>query len=250
METAGTVDKAIEVLLHLHGHPEPRGVTAIGQALGLPKSSAHRLLTALRRHRLVERDDRGRYRLGVGLLALGLGVLEREPLVAAGRPVLEQEVQALGEPFFIVSARAGALIVLDKVEGTGFLRAAPQVGSEIPVHATAVGKLYLTLGPQQVTLPPALERFTPSTATTRTSLDRALERVRKQGYADNEQEWIEGLSVVAAPILLEDRLTGAVATAMASSRLSQLGKRMVAERAVAAARRIADRLTAPPSFRR
>ena len=113
-------------------------MTAIGRALGLPKSSAHRLLTALSRRGLVEQDGRGRYRPGIGLVALGLGALEREPVVVAARPVLEQEAGALGETFFLVAARAGRLVVLDKAEGNGFLRAAPRVGSSVPVHATAV----------------------------------------------------------------------------------------------------------------
>ena len=121
-------------------------MTAIGRALGLPKSSAHRLLAALGRRGLVESDERGRYRPGIGLVALGLGALESEPIVVAARPVLEDAAQALGETFFLVAARAGRLVVLDKAEGTGFLRAAPRVGSSVPVHATAVGKLFLAFG--------------------------------------------------------------------------------------------------------
>ena len=51
----GTVDKAIDILFHLHGSSEAQGVSAIGRALGLPKSSAHRLLATLARRDLVER---------------------------------------------------------------------------------------------------------------------------------------------------------------------------------------------------
>ena len=137
MEAAATsIEKAVDLLFHLHDLAEPQGVTAIGRALGLPKSSAHRMLRSLGRRGLVERDERGRYRPGLGLLALGLGIVDREPLAAAARAVLEAEALALGETFFLVVARAGELVVLDKAEGTGFLRAAPQVGSRVPVHAT------------------------------------------------------------------------------------------------------------------
>ena len=55
-------------------------------------------------------------------MALGLGALESDPIVVAARPVLEEGAQALGETFFLVAARAGCLVVLDKAEGTGFLR--------------------------------------------------------------------------------------------------------------------------------
>ena len=52
----------------------------------------------------------------------------------------ELEAQRLGETVFLTAARAGAVVVLDKAEGTGFLRAAPRIGSTVPLHATAVGK--------------------------------------------------------------------------------------------------------------
>src|SRR4029077_15223372 len=85
--SAATVEKAIDVLFHLHERVEPWGVSELSRALRLPKSSVHRLLVSLRRRGLVESDERGRYRPGIVLVALGLGVLEREPLVVAARPV-------------------------------------------------------------------------------------------------------------------------------------------------------------------
>src|ERR1700754_2369208 len=145
--SAATVEKAIDVLFYLHDRREPWGVSELGFALNLPKSSVHRLLVSLRRRGLVESDARGRYRPGIALLALGLGVLEREPLVAAARAVLEEAAAQLDETFFLVAARGGKLTVLDKVEGTGFLRAAPRVGVAVPPRLTAVGKLYLAHAP-------------------------------------------------------------------------------------------------------
>ena len=114
MESLATVEKAIDLLFHLHAETDPRGVTAIGRALDLPKSTAHRLLSTLARRGLLERNSRGQYRPGIGLLALGLGCLDREPVVVAARPVLESEAQELGETVFLTSARAGAIVVLDK----------------------------------------------------------------------------------------------------------------------------------------
>lgn len=67
MEAATSIEKALDVLFLLHREAGARGVTQIGRALGLPKSSAHRLLAALSRRGLVERDAAGRYRPGIGL---------------------------------------------------------------------------------------------------------------------------------------------------------------------------------------
>jgi DNA-binding IclR family transcriptional regulator len=248
-EPLGTVDKAIDVLFHLHGAGGPEGVTAIGRTLSMPKSSVHRLLAALLRRGLVERDDRGRYRPGVGLVALGLGVLEREPVVVAARPILEQCAEEVGETFFLVAARAGALVVLDKAEGTGFLRAAPRVGSTVPVNATAVGKLYLAFSPGDLDAHAVEERarFTDRTLVDAVALARDVEAVSESGVARNCDEWIPGLSVLAAPVWLGERLAAAVALAAPSPRLHELGEQALAQRVRAAAARITRRLSGPSS---
>jgi len=230
-EPSSAIEKAVDVLFHLHGEPLPQGVTAVGRALGMPKSSAHRLLASLQRRGLVERDDRGRYRPGMGLVALGLGALEREPLVAAAHPVLEAEARSLGETVFLVGARSGGLVVLDKAEGTGFLRAAPRVGSGVPVECTAVGKLFLAFEPAAL---PAPERSA--------ALARAVSRARQRGYAENRDEWIPGLSVVAAPILSAGRMHGALALALPSVRMRGLDASRLAARMCDAAAQIASRM--------
>ena len=246
MEAVSTVEKAVDVLFHLHREAAPQGVTAIGRSLGLPKSSAHRLLAALGRRGLVEKDGSGRYRPGIGLVALGLGSLEREPIVAAARPVLEAEADALGETVFLVAARGGRLLVLDKAEGSGFLRAAPRVGTSVPVHATAVGKLYLAFGGDAVSADGALEAFSDETITEPQALLDEIAGVRQRGYASQTDEWIPGMSVVAAPVLTAqrgvDHLHGALAVATATPRMQELGPEAVARRALAAAGRVAARL--------
>ncbi len=240
---SGTVEKAIDVLFHLNAASSARGVTAIAAALGLPKSSVHRLLATLGRRGLVEQDEQGRYRPGIGLVALGLGALEREPVVVAGRPVLEHEAEALGETFFLVGQRAHEIVVLDKVEGTGFLRAAPRVGSTVPVHATAVGKLFLAFASGDVAFPAgALEAFTPKTAVDVGALRAAVAETKLRRWASNRDEWIPGLSVLAAPVLSGERMLCAVALAMPSQRLEEFGEEALARRVVAAGRRIAARL--------
>jgi DNA-binding IclR family transcriptional regulator len=242
-ETAGTVEKAIDVLFHLHAKAAPSGVTEIGRALGMPKSSAHRLLAALGRRGLVERDERARYRPGIGLVALGLGALESEPVVVAARPVLEDEAEALGETFFLVAARAGRLVVLDKVEGTGFLRAAPRVGSSVPPHATAVGKLFMAFAPERLAEAEGpLERFTEHTVVDPADLEREVARAREHGFAENREEWIPGLAVVAAPVSSRGSLLGAIAVAAPAPRLEALGRAPLARRTRAAAARVAARL--------
>jgi len=239
---ATTVDKALDVLFHLLAEPGPVGVSSVGRSLGLPKASAHRLLASLQRRDLVEQDESGRYRPGFGLVALGLGVLDREPLVAIARPVLEEVSASLGETTFLVAPRAGSLTVLDKVEGTGFLRAAPRVGEKVPVHATAVGKLFLAEDASLLAEAAGLERFTDHTPRSRKELYREVRRVAEQGWSHNRDAWIDGLSVVAAPVSSRGRVVAAIAVGTSTPRMDALGPDAVARRTVGAAARIRSRL--------
>ena len=123
-----TVEKAIDLLVLLHERGAPLGVSELARMAGLPKSSAHRMLAAMMGRELVEQDERGRYRPGIGLVELALGVLRRELLVAAGHVVIDRCAGELKETFFLVAVRAGRLLVVDRVEGSGVLRASPDVG--------------------------------------------------------------------------------------------------------------------------
>ena len=147
-QSAATVEKALDLLFHLHDAGTALGVSALGRALDMPRSSVHRLLGAMVRRGIVERDDRAGYRPGTGLLALGLGVLDRDPAVVCARDVLPEFVEEIGETMFLVGRRGHRLIVLDKCEGRGFLRVSPTIGSEVPVHCTAAGALFMAHVPE------------------------------------------------------------------------------------------------------
>jgi IclR family KDG regulon transcriptional repressor len=245
MAGAATVEKALDVLFHLHDAQTALGLSEIGRALDLPKSSCHRLLSSLVNREMVERDDAGHYRPGLALLSLGIGAQGREPVVAAARPILEAEVRALGETVFVVGMRRGQLRVLDKLEGTGFLRAAPDIGDVIPNDVTAVGKLYRVFGDR--------DGFEPETEVASDSVGE--DEMLRSGYATNRDAWIEGLSVLAVPIWQHEggstrSLVAMLALAAASARFDALGEEAVARRLLAAADEIAGRLGIPEQRRR
>jgi len=198
----------------------------------------HRVLEPLVRRGLVERESGGRYRAGCALLGLSLAVAGNEPLAQAAKPVLEAAAADLGETFFLVVARAGKLVVLEKAEGNGFLRAAPRLGSHVPVHATAAGKLYLAHAADRVELG-ELTRYTAATIRARKALQAEVDATRERGYATNREEWQPGLAVVAAPILVQSRLHGVVALAMVTARAAAVGERSAARRVRHAAEGIA-----------
>ena len=234
---AATVEKALDVLFHLHDAGSALGLSEIGRALDLPKSSCHRLLVSLVNREMVERDDAGHYRPGLALLSLGIGAQSREPVVAAARRILEELAVVLGETVFVVGLRHGQLRVLDKVEGPGFLRAAPGVGDLIPDDVTAVGKLYRVFG----------ESGLSDVGHSSESLEIEERDVSRVGYATNRDAWIDGLSVLAVPIWQEGgraprRMVGALALASASARFDVLGEGAIADQLQDGAERVAASL--------
>lgn len=228
MERSGTVDKAVRVLTALSRAGQPSALAELATSTCLPKPTLHRLLASLAAHQLVEQDADGRYILGVGLVRLGLGALTVDPFVRVARGELERAVRSFGETFFLVGARAGRLVVLDKVEGTGLLRAAPSVGAEVPVDLTATGRLFLGLSPASLIATPAQKR----------TAKKAVERALARGYDVNDGEWIAGLVVIAAPVVARQRMWGTVACAGAALQLD--GERR--DEAIRRTRKVAERI--------
>ena len=245
MSSFNMVDKAIAILFQLRDSEGPQGVTSIARSVELPKSSVHRLLSTLVRRGVCERDARGRYSLGFALVSLGLGALAEEPVVAAARKTLEAAARELGETVFLVGPRGGRLVVLDKVEGTGFMRAAPQIGSAVPVKGTAVGKLFLAFEPSA--LSPETEEddaifAAPPPRVSEERIRRDVAQAKRRGYAENLEQWMPGLSVIAAPVFSSGIMVAAVAVAMPSAHLRKLSGSKVGRQAKAAAREIGARL--------
>ena len=239
-QSAATVEKALDLLFHLHDAGGAVGVSALGRALDMPKSSVHRLLSAMARKGIVERDERARYRPGTGLLALGLGVLDREPVVVCARTVLPEFVEEIGETMFLVGQRARKLIVLDKCEGRGLLRVSPTVGSEVPVHCTGAGALFMAHAPDEFSSA-AVAAEAQGVAVDPAYLQARATAALAQGWSANFELWQPGLAVLAAPIIVRRQIRAVVALAASAPRLAALGGEALAPRVVAAAQQIAAR---------
>jgi IclR family acetate operon transcriptional repressor len=243
---AATVEKALDLLFHLHDEGGAVGVSALGRALGMPKSSVHRLVGAMVRKGLVERDERARYRPGTGLLALGLGVLDREPAVVCARSILPEFVDEIGETMFLVGRRARKLIVLDKCEGRGLLRVSPTVGSEVPVHCTGAGALFMAHAPDDFS-PEVVAAEAQGVAVAPEYLRTRASAALAQGWSANFELWQPGLSVLAAPVIVRQQIRAVVALAASAPRLADLGGEALAPHVVAAAQQIAARASGAAS---
>jgi DNA-binding IclR family transcriptional regulator len=179
------------------------GVTELAAELGVHKSTAFRLATTLESRRLVEQTtERGKYRLGVGILRLAGATTARLDIVQEARPVCRALAAATGETVNVAVLSEHSALYLDQVAGSSALQPHNWVGQHIPLHATSNGKVLLSgLPPDAVdTRVGELTRYTPQTTTTRSRLHEELELVRARGWAVAVDELEVGLTAAAAPI--------------------------------------------------
>jgi len=239
-----SVDRALGVLDMLAQHGE-LGVTEIAAELGVHKSTAFRLVATLEAHDLVEQvSDRGKFRLGVGVLRLAGATTVRLDLVQESRPVAGRLALLVGETVNVTVLAGHEALYLDQVVGPSALALRNWVGQRTPLHATSNGKVLLAHS--QVTfdqLPIPLRRYTARTVVHLDVLRTELDDVRRRGWALAVDELEEGLTAIAAPIAGAD---GAVVASLSASgptfRLSADRVPVVAEQVMSAAAEISRRL--------
>src|ERR1700726_3883894 len=171
-----SVDRAVAILEILARDGEA-GVTEVARELDVHKSTASRLLAALDRRDLVTQDtERGKFRLGVGLVRLAGAASQKLDVVQESRPVCRALAQEVGETVNLAILSGRDALYLDQVAGPAALSPHNWAGQRIPLHATSDGKVLLAyLPPDEIAeyLMP-LQRFTDHTITTGSELTHAL----------------------------------------------------------------------------
>jgi DNA-binding IclR family transcriptional regulator len=197
-----SVDRALTILDILARHGE-LGVTEIAASLGVHKSTAFRLVSALEQHRLVEQlSERGKYRLGFGIVRLASATTARMDLAEESRPFCRELATEFNETVNVAVLDTDAAVNIAQEQGQATVSVQNWIGKRTPLHATSSGKVLLAwaVGPQVLEFPEDLARYTPHTITSGAALRAELDRVRGLGWACTEEELEIGLNAVAAPI--------------------------------------------------
>jgi DNA-binding IclR family transcriptional regulator len=198
------LDRAFAVLDLLADSPAPLGLAEVAAALSLHKSTAHRFLMVLERHRMVERAQ-GKFRLGLRLCDFGSRAIEQYDLRDRAQLHLKLLVAEVEETAHLCILEKTHMVYIDKQEPERTIRMTSRVGASSPIHCTAVGKAILatmTRARVEQLLPELrLERFTRHTMTTRDALFKELERTSRRGYAVDDEEREEGVRCAGVAIL-------------------------------------------------
>jgi DNA-binding IclR family transcriptional regulator len=201
--TIQSVDRAARILKALASGPRRLGVSELADRLSLTRPTVHGLLQTLQAHGFVEQDrDSDKYQLGAGLLQLGNSYLDLNEL--RGRSIVHAERLAdRADAAVRVGVMHGAVVVIvHHVFRPDTSLQILEVGAQLPVHATALGKAMLAYAPmtllEDLTAEP-LPKLTSRTLTVR-SLRSELEQIRERGVARERDEAILGESSLASPI--------------------------------------------------
>lgn len=174
-------------------------------ATGLPKPTVHRMLQQLEQAGLLQREGDGRhYATGVRLRRLAENLLLNNSFHGARHAVLRHLVEELGESCNITALAGGEVVYLDRVETAAPLRFYLHPGSRVPAHCSASGKLFLAqmspLQRRRLLEAAPMSQYTPRTLTDLQALDDELARVKRNGYAMDNEEFLPGLFCVAVPV--------------------------------------------------
>lgn len=208
-ETIVAVDRALDVLLLLYNNGQEMGISEIGRELNLHKSTVHRTLATLEAKGFVHQNiDNGRYWLGTKIYAMGLLVGEKFSLADLIRPyakrLFDEFQEVINVSILDKDSKDGykSIIILKEADERKVLSVNPNVGSSSDAHASSVGKCLLAFskGIKFNRFKP-LKIYTENTISDYEDLLVEIEKIRKLGYAvDNEEQEI-GLFCIGAPIL-------------------------------------------------
>jgi DNA-binding IclR family transcriptional regulator len=197
-----SVDRALAILDILAARGEA-GVTEIAAELDVHKSTAFRLIGALENRRLVEQvAERGKYRLGFGIVRLAGATAARLDLPRESQPVCERLASELDETVNVAIMDSGQATNIIQVYGTAAVTTRNWIGQRTPLHATSSGKVLLAWAPEDEleSALDTLERYTPNTVTSRSKLLAELDEIREHGWGTTSEELEIGLNAIAAPI--------------------------------------------------
>ncbi len=173
--------------------------------LSVDRSTGWRLARSLEQVGWLHQDPAThRYRLGLPLFELGTRVLDTIDVRDEARRVMTELVASTGESVDLAVRDGDSVVFIDKIDGTGEVRAFTRSGQRARLHATAAGKVFLAAMPAEelaTYLARPLPAATPATISSPEELAAVVEVTRRQGYATNRGELFAEAGALAVPVL-------------------------------------------------
>lgn len=201
----GSLEKGMQTLELLISH----GALSVSEAtklLGFNRSATHRFIATLKDLGYVVQDSDGKYRATLRVYSLGLAVAARLESRSEARRKMIDLNKTFDETINLGCIEGNELVVIDMLKSHKPLKYELPIGSRGVPHTTALGKAILAFSDEEV-IKKCWEKSRPlvkKTANTITSLDELyseLKNIKHQCFAIDEEEWVEGIRCIAAPVL-------------------------------------------------
>ena len=221
------IERMMDLLDTLARFPDPVNLKRLANMTGLHPSTAHRILNVMVDYRMVDRVEPGTYRLGIRLLELGNLAKTRIDLRQEALPYMQELHKSLQETVNLSVRQDDEMVYVERLTSDrSAMRVAHLIGARAPLHVTAVGKLFLLEDGAEQTSDyvsrNGLAVYTRNTIRDPESLTRELEKVRKLGYAFDNEEAEKGVSCIGAGIYDDEgRLTAGLSVSAPSNRLDK-----------------------------
>ncbi len=224
--SGSSAERSLRVLALLANAGRALSLAELAAQLALPKGTAHRICTQLLAGGFLVRDvDERSFSVGPALRQLAFDTLNHGVVRGQRHEVLAELVRQVGETCNFTTLDGAQVLYLDRVEAQWPLRLTLEVGSHVPLHCTASGKLFLAQMPKKerdaMIDALALTCMTPTTLTDAARLRAECEAIARRGYSTDREEFIAGLIAVAVPVLdTEGRPRAAIAVHAPSARMT------------------------------
>lgn len=214
-----SVDRALSILELLSEYDEGLRIIDISEKVDLHKSTVHRLLKTLIYKSFVEQDlVTNKYRISLKLYELGSKRIENLDILKASKPYTKTLMEKLNEVVHLVIRDGNDIVYIDKVEADNTIRMSSNIGKRSPLYCTAVGKAMLAYLDEKevedIWKSSNIEKLTKNTIVDFKVFKEELKKIRKEGYAVDDEENEIGVRCVGAPIF---NYTGEVAGAISIS---------------------------------
>jgi IclR family transcriptional regulator, acetate operon repressor len=206
-ERLGAIARSLAILEHVAKSPAPVAVLDIIDALELPKATAYRLVDwFISQGYLAREPSRKRLLVGSRLTSLAFGALAASMGNSQPHIVLQRLVNKVNETCNIGTLVNGEVMYFDRIEAKHWpLRLQFSSGSRVPLHCSAIGKLFLAFTPasrrRRLLQHLELRRYTEHTIVDPASLEAELRQIRKQQVSYDREEFLDGVVCVAVPVL-------------------------------------------------
>jgi IclR family acetate operon transcriptional repressor len=246
-ETGGVrvLHKTLDILEILKERDSGYTLAELTRSVGMPKATVYRILATLERRGYLDRSNDSAYRLSAKMFDLERSDSLEQTLSRAAQPVIERLVESYKETVNLGVMNAGEVVVINTVESPLGVRMSSKIGNRRYLHTTALGKCFLAgLADKDVARLlrlKGLPRLTPKTLTAKTDLLAELARIRKLGYAIDDQENEADGRCIGAPVhSAEGRVVAAVSISGPVFRMDMARARSLAAPLKAACAEIAE----------